>query len=86
MEGFVLELVPDDEDLPTVYWTANGAGLEDLNQANLYADLASARIEAGRIQAAYTGYSVQAIAAAKGIILKKNVAASTPNPTIAPVT
>lgn len=71
MNGFVLELIPDDENLPTVYWTENGSGLENLNEAFLYTDITTARMEAGRIQSIYTGYSIRALPASKGIILLK---------------
>lgn len=86
MEGFVIQMVPDDSELPIVYWNGNGAGLEDLNQANLYPEIAIARIEAGQIQGIYTGYAVETVPAIKGIVLKHNVAPSSTSTTISPTT
>jgi hypothetical protein len=81
MDGFVLQLIPDDEDLKVAYWTENGAAVEDLDQAQLYPDVSSARLEGGNLQTQYTGYTVVAKAASKGITLKQpHVAASPTNP------
>ncbi len=78
MDGFVLQLIPDDENADVAYWTEGGVALEDLNQAHLYPDVSSARLEAGNVQTSYTGYTVVAKAASKGITLKPapNVSAS----------
>lgn len=85
MDGYVLQLIPDDETQPTVYLTENGGTLEDLDRANLFSDLSSARLQAGQIQSQYTSYSVQALPASKGIILKSHVATSSINQSSATV-
>lgn len=75
MEGFVIQFTPDDSNLPIVFWSGS-AGLENLNQSNLYSDIASARMDAGDLQKSYTGYSISIVPAFKGITLSSHVATS----------
>lgn len=81
MEGFVIQLVPDDDGTPTSYVNDTDGTVEDLNQANLFPDITSARQKVGQLQSTYTSYSVNALPATKGITLKSNVATSSTNTT-----
>jgi len=83
MDGYVIQLIPDDSDSP-IYWTETDAAVNDLNQANLYLDLPAARLQAGQVQSSYTSYTVEVVPASKGIVLR-NVAASPTSPPVSPV-
>lgn len=78
MDGFVIGLIPDEENIPTIYWREDETASEDLDNAQLFVDLVSARLAAGDIQKQYTTYDVQPLAASKGITLKKPYVAPSP--------
>jgi hypothetical protein len=80
MDGFILQLIPDNEAGSTIsYWGENENVATDINQASLFTDVSSARLQAGKLQSNYTSHSVQVLAASKGITLKPHVATSPTN-------
>lgn len=79
MDGYVLQLVPDEDTASIAFWSENEGMTEDINQANLFVDISSARLQAGQLQASYTSHSVHTLAASKGVTLKTHVESSFTN-------
>lgn len=69
VEGYVIQMQPDDDSLATAFW--GGAGLtEDLNTTVFFEDLTAVRQAAGNLQNQYTNYAVLIAPAMRGISLK----------------
>lgn len=69
VEGYVIQLFPDDQNLATAFW--GGSGLtEDLNATAFFDDKTAVRQAAGNLQNQYTNYAVEIVPAMRGISLK----------------
>jgi hypothetical protein len=79
MDGYILQLVPDEDTASVAFWSENESMTEDINQANLFVDISSARLQAGQLQASYTSHTVHTLAASKGVTLKTHVEPSFTN-------